>query len=89
MQAHTTIRMRRDVKQRAQRRAAQRNITFTRLVEDAVCEYLAKPDPQPHQKQIKLPTFGDPNNKITEADYLRAVEEMYQEEAEQIIRGYK
>lgn len=60
---------------RAKRRAAQRRITFTRLVEEAIREYLRKPLSTELRPKIVLPVAGDPTRKLKWEDVQRAIEQ--------------
>ena len=71
----TTIRMNQDLARRARERAALSGQSFTQLVEKAVSQYLDKPEkPRRRKKKIVLPTFGDPNKRMTWEEYKAGVE---------------
>ena len=75
MTSRTTIRLDSDLARRAKRRATQRKITFTQLVEEAIRQHLARtraPAPSAH---TPLPAFGDPNKKVKWEDLQRAIEQ--------------
>lgn len=87
MPSHTTIRLKSDILERAKRQAAKRRVTFTRLVEDALCDYLAKPEPSRSKAKITLPTFGGTRHKMTAGDYRRAIQQIDDEDARRLTRG--
>jgi hypothetical protein len=70
----TTIRMNEELARRAKARAAQSGRSFTQLVEQAVSEYLDRPEKPRRKNRVNLPTFGDPRKKITWEQYRAAVE---------------
>ncbi len=82
----TTIRMNEELGRRVKQYAARHDRTFTEVIEEAVMLLLANGKPA-EQNPIFLPTVGDPHNRVTEAQYRRAIEEMYDEEAMRMIRG--
>jgi hypothetical protein len=71
----TTIRMNEELARRAKAFAAQRDRTFTQLIEEAVADFLARQSkPQPHKKFI-LPIAGDPRHKVTADELKRAIQD--------------
>jgi hypothetical protein len=86
----TTIRMNEELARRAKRYAARHRRTFTEVVEQAVAELLAKESSGTRAATaaapLRLPVVGDPAQRISEEDYRRMIEEMYDEEIREIMR---
>jgi hypothetical protein len=76
-----------EIARRAKEYAHKNHTTFTAVVEEAVTKLLDQP--RRKKQKIVLPTAGDPKRRMTHEQYRQAVERMYEEEAEQILRGYK
>ena len=89
MTDRTTIRLNSDLARRAKKHAARTQRTFTQLVEHAIARLLSEEAKPKRRKRIVLPTFGDPSKRITEAEYQAAVERMYEEDAEHILKGFR
>lgn len=83
----TTIRMNEELARRAKQYAARHDRTFTQVIEEAVMQLLTNRAKSAERKSIILPTVGNPQNPVTEAQYRRAIEEMYDDEAKHIIGG--
>ena len=81
----TTIRMNNALAKEVKRYAEKADLTFTEVVERALCEWLAKKrSPSKSKAHIPLPTFGDPNKKITWEELQAAIE---QQQYEDDLRG--
>lgn len=85
----TTIRMNSELARRAKAYAAKHETTFTDVVEEAVAKLLSEGTPRKQRKKIVLPVVGDPKNRITQEQLRQSIEQMYDNEAEQIMRGYR
>jgi hypothetical protein len=85
MARHTTIRMHPDIEREAKAYAHKTQRTFTQLVEDAI-QHLMRTETRRPRKKIVLPVAGDPTKPITEEQYKRAIQQMYDEEAVQVLR---
>jgi len=84
----TTIRLNEELARRAKLYAQRRGRTFTDLVADAVSEFIARPEKCATRKRIILPTSGSGNGKkFTESEYRAVVDQMYEEDAERIMKG--
>lgn len=83
----TTIRMNEGLARRAKQHATRTNRSFTQLVEQAVAGLLSQEQKPKPSKRIVLPVSGDPRKRITHAQYQRIIEQMYDEEAEHILKG--
>ena len=82
----TTIRMNEELARRAKAHAARTKRTFTRFVEEAVAEKLAREGKEAPVGRIELPPpVGDPSRKMTDEEYRAIIDRMYAEEAEHII----
>ena len=88
MTVRTTIRLNPDLARQAKQHAARTNRSFTQLIEQAVQRLLSEERKPRRRKKIVLPVAGDPNRRITEEEYRQAIDQMYEEEAERIIKGY-
>jgi hypothetical protein len=51
----TTLRLDDEIFRQAKSQAAERGISLTRLVEEAIREHLAKPAPRPGRGRVRLP----------------------------------
>lgn len=83
----TTIRMNGELARRAKEFAAQRDRTFTQVVEDAVADYLARQAKPEARKRVVLPVGGDPRHKVTAEEILAAMERVDLEYDLKKLRG--
>jgi hypothetical protein len=81
--------MNEELARRAKRYAIRHRRTFTEVVEQAMSELLARERSGGGRAsgRVELPVVGDPKRRVTDDLYRRAVEEMYEQEALDVIRG--
>jgi len=76
MPTRTTVRLRDDLKRKARRIAAERNLTFTALLEEELRAHLGPRPARRRKPRNKLPVFGDPSRRISHKEYLKVVKQM-------------
>jgi hypothetical protein len=81
----TTIRMNQAIARRAKQFAARTNRSFTRLIEEAVADFISRPPAR--NKRIDLPVAGDPKHKVSLADIRKAIDEEDLEYWKKMIGG--
>jgi hypothetical protein len=83
----TTIRLNAELARRAKQYAAEKQTTFTHVVEEAITRLLAggaAGQLRPKRK-IRLPIAGNRKRRMTENQYRAVVERMYEQEAESLV----
>lgn len=85
MSTRTTVRLRDDLKRKAKRFAAERNLPFTALLEEALPAYLGPLPVRRRKSRTRLPVCGDPTRKLSREEYLKRVKEMEDDDSRRFI----